>query len=154
MFITPHCNPNDKFGNPNPVEIPHPVCATASLSAAAKGVPIWQAHGTMDPLLPLPLAQMSHDFLKGLGLSASFSTCARCMLLRRAVPTLCCRYPMQHSSHPREMADAVAWLQQRLPTALPSEAELRSMSTGDLKRLAASRLGWHAFAACGCFDLA
>jgi predicted esterase len=49
----------------------------AQLSSAAKGVPIWQGHGTMDPLIPLPLAQMSHEFLKGLGLSASLSTCVR-----------------------------------------------------------------------------
>ena len=46
---------------------------------------------------------------------------------------------MAHSSHPQEMADAVAWLKQRLPQALPSEAELRAMGNADLKRLAASR---------------
>jgi len=78
-------------------------------------------------LIPLPLAQMSHEFLKGLGLSASLST-----------------YKMEHSSHPKEMADAVAWLQQRVPrevvtASLPSEAELRAMGNGDLKRLATSR---------------
>jgi hypothetical protein len=46
---------------------------------------------------------------------------------------------MAHSSHPQEMADAVAWLKQRLPQALPSEPELRAMGNADLKRLAASR---------------
>jgi hypothetical protein len=48
---------------------------------------------------------------------------------------------MQHSSHPQEMADAVAWLQQRLPQPLPTEAELRAMSNSELKRLAGSRCG-------------
>ena len=49
---------------------------------------------------------------------------------------------MGHSSDAQEMADAVAWLHQRLPPlAPPSEAELRAMSNADLKRLAASRWG-------------
>ncbi len=88
----------------------------AQLSSVAKGVPIWQGHGTMDPLIPLPLAQMSHEFLKGLGLTASLSTCVRDiapLLLRLLM--LFNRYKMEHSSHPKEMADVVAWLQQRLP---------------------------------------
>jgi hypothetical protein len=46
---------------------------------------------------------------------------------------------MQHSSHPQEMTDAVAWLHQRLPQVLPSEADLRAMTVSNLKRLAASR---------------
>jgi hypothetical protein len=48
---------------------------------------------------------------------------------------------MGHSSDGQEMVDAVAWLRQRLPIALPTDAELRAMSGADLKRLAASRCG-------------
>jgi hypothetical protein len=57
---------------------------------------------------------------------------------------------MQHSSHPQEMADAVAWLQQRLPQPLPTEAELRAMSNSELKRLAGSRCGSSTHACTGC----
>ena len=133
-------------------------------------MPIWQGHGTMDPLIPLPLAQMSHEFLKGLGLTASLSTCARDiapLLLRLLM--LFSRYKMEHRSHPQEMADVLlpgcnsacprcalvlasllvhtqlsthtfpTRLQQVTTASLPSEADLRTMGSGDLKRLASSR---------------
>jgi hypothetical protein len=61
---------------------------------------------------------------------------------------------MEHSSHPKEMADAVAWLQQRVPVvtaSLPSEAELRAMGNGDLKRLATSRFATRNLLFCGLF---
>ena len=59
--------------------------------------PIFMAHGTFDPVVPLVLGKGSSDALKAAGLPVDWRT-----------------YPMAHSTHPQEIADVGAWLNLRL----------------------------------------
>lgn len=62
-------------------------------SPANRGVPIFMAHGTADPMIPLARAQESRDLLLRQGYALEWS-----------------EYRMQHSVCPQEIADIGAWL--------------------------------------------
>ncbi|MFN7975428.1 MAG: alpha/beta fold hydrolase [Acidobacteriota bacterium] len=67
-------------------------------SPANQSTPIFQAHGTHDPLLPLPLGQLCRRQLEELGYDVEFHT-----------------YPMAHHVLPEEIRDVAAWLSRRVP---------------------------------------
>ncbi len=69
----------------------------AERTAANAGVPIFMAHGSADPLLPLALAESSRRTLQGLGYAVDWHV-----------------YPMQHSVCAEEIAAIAAWLAQRV----------------------------------------
>jgi phospholipase/carboxylesterase len=69
----------------------------AERSAANAGVPIFMAHGSADPLLPLALAEGSRRALEGLGYAVDWHV-----------------YPMPHSVCAEEIAAIAAWLAQRV----------------------------------------
>jgi phospholipase/carboxylesterase len=68
---------------------------------ANAATPIFMAHGTQDPVVILERGEKSRDTLAALGYSVQWHS-----------------YPMQHSVHPREVADISAFLTQVLGTAL------------------------------------
>lgn len=61
--------------------------------SANQQTPIFMAHGTADPVVPLSRAQASQQALAGLGQPVQWQT-----------------YPMPHSLHPQEIADISAFL--------------------------------------------
>lgn len=65
----------------------------AEASAANRDVPIFLAHGTHDPLIPLARAQRSYEILTGLGYRVEWHD-----------------YPMPHSVCDAEIRDIGAWL--------------------------------------------
>jgi phospholipase/carboxylesterase len=65
----------------------------AEASAANRDVPIFLAHGTHDPLIPLARARLSFEILTGLGYRAEWHD-----------------YPMPHSVCDAEIRDIGAWL--------------------------------------------
>ena len=69
----------------------------AERNAANSKVPIFMAHGSADPLLPLALAESSRRTLEGLGYAIDWHV-----------------YPMQHSVCAEEIAAIAAWLAQRV----------------------------------------
>ena len=69
----------------------------AEASAANRDVPIFMAHGTQDPLIPLARARHAHDLLTGLGYRIEWH-----------------EYPIPHSVSPGEIRDISAWLQRIL----------------------------------------
>ena len=62
-------------------------------NVANKEIPIFYAHGSQDPVIPLALAEMSTTFLKKLGYKIEWH-----------------RYPMEHSVIPQEIDDISQWL--------------------------------------------
>ena len=62
-------------------------------SAASRGTPIFQGHGTDDPMVPYPLGRGSFDLLAGEGFSAEWH-----------------EYPMGHSVCLEELEDTARWL--------------------------------------------
>lgn len=64
--------------------------------AANRQTPIFMAHGTADPIVPLTAGESSAERLNALGFSVDFH-----------------RYPMPHSVHPQEITEISAWLQGR-----------------------------------------
>lgn len=62
-------------------------------SAAARGVPIFMAHGVHDPLIPIERARQSRDRLRALGYQVEWR-----------------EYPMAHAVCPEEVRDVGAWL--------------------------------------------
>jgi phospholipase/carboxylesterase len=64
---------------------------------ANRDVPIFMAHGTQDPLIPLARARHAHDLLTGLGYRIEWH-----------------EYPMPHSVSDVEIRDISAWLQRIL----------------------------------------
>jgi len=62
-------------------------------AAANHTTPIFLAHGTMDPVVPLEAGQMSRDALRALGYTVDWH-----------------EYPMQHSVCMEEVEDLGAWL--------------------------------------------
>ena len=62
--------------------------------------PVFMAHGTMDPVVVLARGEASRDALAAMGHPVQWHT-----------------YPMQHSVHPREVADISAFLTQVLGAA-------------------------------------
>jgi len=69
-------------------------------SAAGRGLPIFQAHGLYDPMVPCEEGEAARDRLQRLGHPVNWNT-----------------YPMQHEVHPDEIADLGAWLRGRLGPA-------------------------------------
>jgi phospholipase/carboxylesterase len=69
----------------------------AEASAQNKDVPIFFAHGSHDPVIPLPMAVASRDKLRELGYNVDWH-----------------EYPMQHSVCMVEVADISAWLRSTL----------------------------------------
>jgi len=66
-------------------------------SAANGGIPIFQAHGLYDPMIPPELGEQARDRLQALGHPVNWNT-----------------YPMQHEVSADEIADLGAWLRGRL----------------------------------------
>jgi len=66
-------------------------------AAANKTTPIFMAHGTLDPLVPLVMGAGSMTFMAGLGYRVEWK-----------------QYPMQHSVCPEEIEDVGAWLRKVL----------------------------------------
>jgi phospholipase/carboxylesterase len=66
-------------------------------AAANRGTPIWQAHGSADPVIPLPFAAASCGALESLGYDVTFKT-----------------YDMEHSLCAAEIRDFRVWLRGRL----------------------------------------
>jgi phospholipase/carboxylesterase len=66
-------------------------------SAANAGLPIFQAHGLYDPMIPPTLGEKARDRLTALGHPVIWKT-----------------YPMQHEVHPDEINDLGGWLRERL----------------------------------------
>ena len=64
-----------------------------SATAQAKSLPIFMAHGTSDPMLPMHLGTSSRDAMEALGYSVKWFD-----------------YPMPHAVCPQEIADISAWL--------------------------------------------
>ena len=65
----------------------------AEASLANRDVPILQAHGTMDPMVPLQRGQAAHQALTARGYAVEWHD-----------------YPMPHSVCPQEIADLNRWL--------------------------------------------
>jgi phospholipase/carboxylesterase len=65
----------------------------AERSATNATVPILQAHGRQDPVVPLAWAELTRDRLRALGYAIDWKT-----------------YPMPHAVCPDEVADIRAWL--------------------------------------------
>ena len=75
-----------------------PLAATlvGEASAANRSLPIFMAHGTADPLIPLAAAQASRAALERQGYTVEWHT-----------------YPMGHSVCPAEVAAMAQWLELR-----------------------------------------
>ena len=69
----------------------------AERSAANADVPIFQAHGSLDPVVITPRGSASRDLLQGLGYRVDWHS-----------------YPMAHAVCAEEIADLRTWLGQRL----------------------------------------
>jgi phospholipase/carboxylesterase len=69
------------------------------ITAAGRLTPVFQAHGTQDPVVPLAFGQRSRVALESLG-----------------VPVEWHQYPMAHSVHPDEVGDLRSWLTKRFAT--------------------------------------
>ena len=70
---------------------------SAEASAPNRDVPIFMAHGTQDPLIPMARARHAHDLLSSLGYRLEWH-----------------EYPIPHSVSPAEVRDISAWLQRIL----------------------------------------
>ena len=66
----------------------------AQASAANRQTPIFMAHGSADPVVPVARGQASRDLLQSMGYPVQWHS-----------------YPMQHSVHPRELQDIGVFLQ-------------------------------------------
>jgi len=69
----------------------------AERSEANRAVPIFQAHGTRDPMVPLALGTRTRDRLRADGYAVEWS-----------------EYPMEHAVCPEEIEAVGAWLRARL----------------------------------------
>ncbi len=87
---------------------PRPVAALSTCLAGGRalesepgvanaGIPVFQAHGTDDPLIPIERGEETRDRLEALG-----------------HPVVWKAYPMQHEVCQEEIADLGAWLRERL----------------------------------------
>ena len=74
-----------------------PSVLTASTSQINQSIPIFWGHGTLDPVVPLSLAQESISTLKKSGYTVNYKT-----------------YPMEHSIHPQEILDIQNWIPRNL----------------------------------------
>jgi len=78
--------------------LPLPDTLAQEASAANRDLPIFMAHGTQDPVIPLSWAKRSRDFLMGLGYAVEWH-----------------EYLMPHSVCAEEIADIGRWLRRILP---------------------------------------
>ena len=69
----------------------------AEASAANRDVPIYMAHGSYDPIVPLARAEQSREVLQSLGYAVEWR-----------------EYPMPHSVCAEEVTDISAWLREVL----------------------------------------
>ena len=74
-----------------------PSVLTASTSQINQFIPIFWGHGTLDPVVPLSLAQESISTLKKSGYTVSYKA-----------------YQMEHSIHPQEILDIQNWIPRHL----------------------------------------
>lgn len=70
----------------------------AEAVAASLSVPVFMGHGSIDPVVPESLGQMSRDWLRALGCQVEWRS-----------------YPMPHSVCAEEIADLGNWMEARLP---------------------------------------
>ena len=77
--------------------LPEVAALDAELSAANAALPVFQAHGLDDPMIPVERGEQARDRLVALGHPVFFRT-----------------YSMQHEVCPDEIADIAAWLRERL----------------------------------------
>jgi phospholipase/carboxylesterase len=77
--------------------VPLAASLEAERSAANRAVPVFMAHGTHDPVIPLRLARESRDLLLSLGYEVAWH-----------------EYPMEHSVSPEEVEAIGAWLRRVL----------------------------------------
>jgi phospholipase/carboxylesterase len=80
--------------------LPEVTTCDGELEAANAALPVFQAHGTDDPMIALERGEEARDRLVALGHPVAFRT-----------------YPMQHEVCPDEIADIAAWLRARLAPA-------------------------------------
>jgi len=73
--------------------LPEPSGRADDLSPANAGLPIFVAHGTDDPMIPLSRGMAARDRLLAIGHPVTFKT-----------------YPMEHAVHPEEIADVGEFL--------------------------------------------
>jgi len=66
----------------------------AEANPANRQVPVFMAHGSADPVVPVARGEASRDVLQAMGYAVQWHS-----------------YPMQHSVHPREIQDIGAFLQ-------------------------------------------
>jgi phospholipase/carboxylesterase len=71
----------------------------AEAAEANRAIPVFFAHGSMDPVIPIEMARSSVERLQSLGYPVQWQ-----------------EYPMPHSVHPREIVDIRDWLLRVLPT--------------------------------------
>lgn len=76
---------------------PDPDRLTAEASEANRGLPVFLAHGELDPLIPRSLADRSRRAIEEAGYDVEWHT-----------------YPMEHAVCPEEIRDISAWLRGRL----------------------------------------
>lgn len=69
----------------------------AERQGEGRGLSVFQAHGTQDPVVPLVAALQARTALESLGAEVAWH-----------------EYPMPHSVHPNEVADIGRWLRERL----------------------------------------
>lgn len=77
--------------------LPGVVARDAEMSAANAALPVFQAHGLDDPMIPVERGEEARDRLVALGHPVEFRT-----------------YPMQHQVCPDEIANIADWLRGRL----------------------------------------
>lgn len=70
-----------------------PVEVQQNTASQPRDLPVFLAHGTFDPMLPLALGQEAGERLRALGFTVEWH-----------------EYPMQHAVCPEEIADIRAWL--------------------------------------------
>jgi len=80
--------------------LPLPDTLAQEASKANRDIPIFMAHGTQDPLIPLSWAARSRDHLTSLGFAVEWR-----------------EYPMPHSVCAEEIADVGRWLRAILPAS-------------------------------------
>ena len=91
-----------------PIRVPLPGGKVLHLGPSKTGqiadqhadLPVFVAHGTDDPMIPLAGGERARDRLGALGHPVEFRT-----------------YPMEHSVAPEEIADLGTWLGERLAPA-------------------------------------
>jgi phospholipase/carboxylesterase len=77
--------------------LPLQEAAAGEIQEANRNIPIFLAHGSQDPVIPLALSERSRQFLASLGYQVQ-----------------CHTYPMPHSVCPEEIRDMAIWLEQVL----------------------------------------